>query len=483
MTVTTGPEGSRSTLTDHHGNPMVGEADAVALYDAALDALLRYHPDVVELAGRFPEEHPDAAMGHALNAYLNIMSTDAPDVAVARDAWTAMAESPMGDREQAHLDAIDAWCSGDWTGAAATLDGLLQEWPADLLALQMGHQLDFFVGDAANLRDRPGRTLPVLDPEHPHTAFVRGMHAFGMEESGHYEAARAEGLAAVHANPDDVWAIHAVVHTFEMEGKVDEGIGFLLPRRADWGTGNLFTVHNWWHLALYLLEAGRVDDVLAIYDTEVHHAGSVGIPLEMLDASALLWRLLLDGEDTGDRFAALAAAWESRTHDTPWYAFNDLHATMALVGADRLGEAERRVEELAGYVHRNGGGTNVEMTAAIGLPASRAVLRFGQGRHEDVVAELLPIRRTFARFGGSHAQRDVLARTLLESALRTGQHDLARALIAERLSQREHSVYSWTQQARWAAATGDEAAARRAEQTAATYRTRFAGARTTDPLA
>jgi hypothetical protein len=203
----------------------------------------------------------------------------------------------------------------------------------------------------------------------------------------------------------------------------------------------------------------------------------------MLDASALLWRLMLDGEDTGDRFAALAAAWEARTHDAPWYAFNDLHATMALVGAGRLGEAERRVEELAGYVHRNGGGTNVEMTAAIGMPTSRAVLRFGQGRHEDVVAELLPIRRTFARFGGSHAQRDVLARTLLESALRTGQHDLARALVAERLSQRERSVYSWTQQARWARATGDDAAAARAEQTAATYRTRFAGARTTDPLA
>ena len=36
--------------------------------------------------------------------------------------------------------------------------------------------------------------------------------------------------------------------------------------------------------------------------------------------------------------------------------------------------------------------------------------------------------------GGSHAQRDVLDLTLLEAALRSGQHDLAKALTAERLA-------------------------------------------------
>jgi hypothetical protein len=202
----------------------------------------------------------------------------------------------------------------------------------------------------------------------------------------------------------------------------------------------------------------------------------------MLDASALLWRLMLDGHDTGDRFAALADAWAGRTELPPWYVFNDLHATMAFAGAGRLADAERRIEMLAGYVKRDGAGTNVRMTAEIGLPASRAVLRFVQDRHVDVVAELAPIRRVFAHFGGSHAQRDVLVRTLTESALRTGELDLARALLAERLSLRDTSVYGWTRQARWARAAGDEEAAAAAEQRAAADRDRFAAARTTDPL-
>ena len=60
----------------------------------------------------------------------------------------------------------------------------------------LGHQLDFFLGDAQNLRDRPIRSLREFDPEHPHAEFVRGMVAFGLEESGHYGQALDAGLAA-----------------------------------------------------------------------------------------------------------------------------------------------------------------------------------------------------------------------------------------------------------------------------------------------
>jgi hypothetical protein len=334
----------------------------------------------------------------------------------------------------------------------------------------VGHLLDFFLGDAANLRDRPGRSLLALDPDHPHTGFVRGFQAFGLEESGSYAEAEEAGLAALAANPDDVWAIHAVVHAHEMRGRVAEGIRFLVDREADWGAGNLFTVHNWWHLALFHLEGGDIDAVRRIYDAQVHNAASDGVPLEMLDASALLWRLLLDGEPEEGRFAALADAWATRTDGRPWYAFNDLHAVMALVGAGRIEAAEQVVERLAGYVHRGGAGTNVAMTAEIGLPTSRAIVRFGQGRYADVVDELLPIRRVLQRFGGSHAQRDVLQRTLLEAALRSGRLDLARSLLSERLAMRDASVYGWTRQARLLDALGDE-------HTAAVARDRAAGAR------
>ena len=160
-------------------------------------------------------------------------------------------------------------------------------------------------------------------------------------------------------------------------------IRFLREREKDWAKDNLFTVHNWWHLALYLLEAERPSDSLAIYDTQVHGEASAGVPLEMLDASALLWRLLLDGVDTGGRFSTLADAWATRTSDEPWYAFNDLHAVLALSGAGRIDDARMVIDRLDSYVisdRSRGEASNFAVTAEIGMPVSRAAVAFVQGR-------------------------------------------------------------------------------------------------------
>ncbi len=459
-------------LLDAHGNPMTAGAGTVATYDRAVDRLVRFDPEALDLAGELAGAADPVPMAHVLAAYLNLMSTDVADVGAAARARAALAAAATNDRERAHAAAIAAWAAGDWGGAARRLDELLLQWPTDVLALMLGHQLDFFTGDAASLRDRPLRTLRELDPQHPHAPFVRGMTAFGLEETGDYGAALDAGRAAVAANPDDVWAIHAVVHTYEMQGRVDEGIAFLRSDETSWEAGNLFTVHNWWHLALYEMEAGRPERALAIYDAEVHHAASLGVPIEMLDASALLWRLRLDDADTGGRFGPLADAWAPKGSGAPWYVFNDLHAVMAAAGADRLDDAGAIVDRLGAWLP-GATGSNAAMTAEIGLPACRAVIAFVEDRHEDVVAELLPIRRVLHRFGGSHAQRDALQRTLLESALRGGHHRLARALTAERIGVREASVYGWTQRARALRGLGDEHGAAQADATAASHRRRF----------
>jgi tetratricopeptide (TPR) repeat protein len=452
---------------------MTGTSATIELYDQAIDRFLRFHPDVVELAGQLTADHGSAPMALALMAYLHLMSTDADDLPTARASWEALSQLDANEREHAHAAAIGAWLEGDWNGASARLDQLLCSWPTDLLALMIGHQLDFFLGDAQNLRDRPSRTLRELDRHDPHAEFVRGMTAFGLEEAGHYGQALEAGLAAVAANPDDVWGIHAVVHTYEMQGRVDEGIRFLNGDGTRWESGNLFTAHNWWHLALYQLEAGHPESSLAIYDAEIHHGESAGVPIEMLDGSALLWRLMLDGAETGDRFAVLASAWEPKLRGSPWYAFNDLHGIMAMAGAGRHKEVNTILTDRERWL-ATASGSNARMTSEIGLPAGRAISAFIDERYDDVIEELWPIRRTLAGFGGSHAQRDALQRTLLEAALRSGRYELARALTSERLGVRGTSVYGWTQRARALRGLGDPTGAAEAEQRAATYSRQFA---------
>jgi len=263
-----------------------------------------------------------------------------------------------------------------------------------------------------------------------------------------------------------------------MRGRVDDGIRFLRRSEPGWGDGNFLAVHNWWHLGLFLVEAGRTADALALYDTRVHYSGADHAVLEKIDASALLWRLFLDGVDTGDRFARLADAWSGYASGDPWYAFNDVHAVMALAGAGRSSEARAVIDRLTRLTAgpANPGASNHDMTAVVGLPASRAVLAFTEGRHHDVLADLVPIRASLARFGGSHAQRDALVRTAVESAIAAGATDLARALVRERLSLRESSVHYRLRAARLAALAGDSPAARAAEHEADLRRRRFGAA-------
>jgi hypothetical protein len=82
------------------------------------------------------------------------------------------------------------------------------------------------------------------------------------------------------------------------------------------------------------------------------------------------------------------------------------------------------------------------MTREVGLPASRAIVAFGRGDYASAIEALEPVRLAAYRFGGSHAQRDILGLTLVEAALRGGQARLARALAAERMNVKPSSQFN-----------------------------------------
>ena len=121
-----------SSTCDGHGNPMTGGAASIELYDRAVDRLVRFHPDVIDLAAELVEVEQPAPMAHALTAYLHLLSTAHADLATAADALDALASTGANEREQLHTHAIGAWVAGDWVGAARWLDEVLQRWPTDV---------------------------------------------------------------------------------------------------------------------------------------------------------------------------------------------------------------------------------------------------------------------------------------------------------------------------------------------------------------
>ena len=87
-------------------------------------------------------------------------------------------------------------------------------------------------------------------------------------------------------------------------------------------------------------------------------------------------------------------------------------------------------------------GTNGMMTREVGLPIVRAIEAFGREAYGEAMDTLMPVRYRANLFGGSHAQRDIIHRTLIEAALRSPDKALAIALTNERTSLKPHCPFS-----------------------------------------
>lgn len=416
-------------MKDSAGYELSGaSARGLAALEQGLHELRCYIGDPVATVERALAESPELVMAYVLKAYLHLMGTEPQGLPIARAALERAQTLPANDRERRHLEAIRHLVEGRWRAAGLMLEDLSIDYPRDALALQSGHQIDFFTGNSRMLRDRIARALAGWSRSVPGYHAVLGMHAFGLEETGDYARAEAQGRLSVELEPRDGWGQHAVAHVMEMQGRRRDGIAWMRANPDAWSRESFFAVHNWWHVALFHLGLDEVDEVLALFDGPIYGKAS-NIVLEMIDASALLWRLTLRGADVGDRWNTVADKWEPIA-TAGNYAFNDMHAMMAFVGAGRHAAAEQVIETQRAAMES--GGDNAQFTREVGYAATRAIKAFGDGNHAETVRLLRPIRSYAHRFGGSHAQRDLIDLTLIEAASRAGEDRLAAALLAER---------------------------------------------------
>lgn len=431
-----GPAGTRiPVLEDLRGLPVsTRSVQALDQSEAALEAMLSYFGDPLAALDQAAEADPGWAHVNVLKASLLLTLGEHGPALQAQallDAAEAGAKS-QNAREQAHAMAARAAANGHWDVACQRWDDILVQWPRDVAALLFAHLFDFYRGDALNLQRRPQRVLPQWSPQLPGYGYVLGMHAFGLEESGRYPEAEDAGRAALEVNRRDPWAVHAVTHVFEMQGRHHEGARWLATRQPDWAVDNGFAFHNWFHAALFQLESMDTDAALATYDAYL--APSTEMALQRVDGTAVLWRLKLLGVDVASRFDALRRHWDVQAPQAGYYAFNDLHALIAHVGAGDAPGAREAVQELARALESSAcGPTNRRMASATGLPLARAWLAYAQGDWAAAAEGLLKARDGAHGFGGSNAQRDILTLTLLHAATRAGNAALARHVLNERI--------------------------------------------------
>lgn len=427
------------TVKDSLGLQLTGATEAsAALYEKAVHELQCFVGDPVGTIDAAIAASPGFVMAHVFKGYLFGLATEREATAVAADCHAAASKLGGTSRELSHVAALGHLAGGRWHEAGGVLEDLTIDVPRDSLALQAGHQIDFFTGNARMLRDRMARALPAWDAAMPGYHAMLGMQAFGFEEMGDYGRAEALGRRATEIEPRDGWAQHAVAHVMEMQSRQHDGIAWMRANPEAWSKESFLQVHNWWHLALFHYDLGDTEEVLSLYDGPIFGARST-VALNMVDASAILWRLHLGGFDVGGRWTALAENWAPKANSAN-YAFNDAHAMMAFVGAGRSDLAATLLD--AQRAAMEGGGDNAAFTRDVGHPVTLAIAAYGDGNFAETVRLLRPVRAIAHRFGGSHAQRDVLDLTLIEAAFRAGMTPLATALSAERFASRPDSPMS-----------------------------------------
>ena len=395
---------------DQQDLPLAGAPESAAAFDRAVADYWGLTGDPVGGLKSALAADPSFALGATAIADLFLIGGfrgDHPEVTSA----LAAAEAAIGgasERERRHLAAAKAWASGRGFESERIWDDMLTDHPRDALALRLVEDAHFFHGHSLAIRDSAARVLPAWERGNPLTSFVLGAYAFGLEESGELGRAEAVGREALAGNPADGWATHALAHVFETANRQEEGIAFLKSTRANWRPAHFMAGHNGWHLGAFLIELGRFDEAIADYD--------------------------LAGVDVGDRWRPVAEAW-MRHVDDHVSAFNDLHLALAAARSPDAGDAARVRASLDAY-QRLGAGDNHRVTVEVGRALVDGMLAFGAGDDSAAIDALSSARNEAIRIGGSHAQRDIVAQTLIAAAERSGRWRLARALLAERAAVR-----------------------------------------------
>jgi len=209
------------------------------------------------------------------------------------------------------------------------------------------------------------------------------------------------------------------------EGRVAEGRRFLEQVSECWtGLNSFMESHNWWHLALFMIEQDAHAQALDLYD---RHVWGVCKPYsqDQIGAVSLLARLELAGVDVGNRWDDVSAWLVARTHDQvqPFLDMQYLYG-LARGGHREADELLRQVEAFAPVAPLITRGA----WQRVAVPACRGLLAHARGQYSHAVDELGIALPRLLEIGGSHAQRDLFEQLYIDALVRSGQlvgaHDL-----------------------------------------------------------
>lgn len=377
--------------------------DSIQLFCEALEQYLASSVMVMPTLEKLLQQEPAMPMALLFRAYLLKLAADPRFREPINTCFKTVAARPdLNDREQRHLKALSLWQAEQMADAVAVFDDIVMAYPKDMLALRVAHYLHFYGTGGSPMMGSLQISLENWQPNDRYYGFLKGMHSFALEESGHYLDAESAGLEALAINRRDIWAAHAVTHVYQMQSRFDAGISFIESLLPEWQSANNFVYHLHWHKALQHIGLGNLFDALAIYDQALVEPLGDDFYLDVCNAASLLWRLEMSGLNVGDRWGQLHELSRNRIRDDE-LVFTSLHYLMAPA---ILGDAETVAAGLDHFHHWSHAKTTQGTVAKIvGKTMAVAIAKLASGQQGEGVKLMQSVQKDIYRIGGSHAQR------------------------------------------------------------------------------
>ncbi len=402
--------------------------DAVDIFDRFVWDHLSYSANLADIL-KVTNVDPDCAYLNAQCAAVHIAVEAAEGYRLAAPYMARAKQNldTISERERLFVEAVDCWHRRDTLKTSALLKEIVKGWPSDISAAKWAQYHAFNLGDAEGMLS----AADAIRPAHEDTPYWFGLRAFALEQSHRLREAEEAGLEAVRREREDRWAHHAVAHVMETQGRLDEGVEWLMGLADTWETGSVFIrEHNWWHVGLFELDRDNHQAVLDIFDNHLWGEWPE-FGQEQIGAVSALWRMELRGVDVGERWQAVAQKVAEREfeHIQP---FHDLHYIFALSRAGYGQYADEFLKSMECYASQLDGAL-ASVWGDVALPLARGIASYARGDHgrmlEIVDYPLIGLHR----IGGSHAQRDLFVQSWIDALMKTGRYLDAERALKERL--------------------------------------------------
>jgi tetratricopeptide (TPR) repeat protein len=392
-------------------------SDALAAYERGLDLFLRWRSGALDALNMATTYDPHFALAHCTKAFIGWRMGNVNVAVDAHRQALAATHAVHTEREQLHVQAVDAMHRSEQLVADDILGRIGAQYPTDRMAVRLLGFIAIARGDYLGGLEIANRSLEAC----PDDLQFQTMKGFFLEQSGNNAEGFAYSSRALASDPGNLYAYHAVGHAYISRGDYREAL-----ETFERGASLEHYPHIIWHL-------GEARAILG-YDQFTRDYWSHTSPaLPLFERIELMWRLevlrhlpvdVTTWKDLAEQGQRLLAHPE---YLTIW-----MHHWIGLALA-RAGELEKARRQIA-YLRQLPEGKASGHWSTLGADLLEGELAFMRGDYPTAERSMAPaIQQIHAMGGGSREQKDIFKDVFLELQRRLGHTDRVIDLAEQRL--------------------------------------------------